>query len=143
MRHRASTVPLTTWPPPGPLSTKPVGALAGLACQPPKASRWSPLASLMRWSSLNTAARPSALIGLAAKDATIAQQRYEITDLRRRLAESEADAYRLRVGPWGTTERKVTPRPARCRSVRSCRLVAPPPSPRPKPLSSQFTVSEP
>ncbi len=34
---------------------------------------------------------------LAAKDATIAQQRYEITDLRRRLAESEADAYRLRV----------------------------------------------
>jgi outer membrane protein TolC len=34
---------------------------------------------------------------LTAKDATIAQQRYEITDLRRRLAESEADAYRLRV----------------------------------------------
>ncbi len=34
---------------------------------------------------------------LAAKDATIAQQRYEITDLRRRLAESEADAYRLRI----------------------------------------------
>ena len=34
---------------------------------------------------------------LAAKDATIAQQRYEIADLRRRLAESEADAYRLRV----------------------------------------------
>ena len=34
---------------------------------------------------------------LAAKDATIAQQRYEITDLRRRLAASEADAYRLRV----------------------------------------------
>ena len=34
---------------------------------------------------------------LAAKDATIAQQRYEISDLRRRLAESEADAYRLRV----------------------------------------------
>jgi hypothetical protein len=30
---------------------------------------------------------------LAAKDATIAQQRYEITDLRRCLAESEADAY--------------------------------------------------
>jgi hypothetical protein len=28
----------------------------------------------------------------AAKDATIAQLRYEITDLRRRLAESEADA---------------------------------------------------
>jgi preprotein translocase subunit SecA len=34
---------------------------------------------------------------LAAKDATIAQQRYEITDLRRRLAESEADIYRLRI----------------------------------------------
>jgi hypothetical protein len=30
---------------------------------------------------------------LTAKDATIAQQRYEITDLRRCLAESEADAY--------------------------------------------------
>ena len=31
------------------------------------------------------------------KDATIAQQRYEISDLRRRLAESEADEYRVRV----------------------------------------------
>jgi hypothetical protein len=45
---------------------------------------------------------------LAAKDATIAQQRYEITDLRRRLAEREADAYRLCVSLPIATGQKST-----------------------------------
>jgi len=48
---------------------------------------------------------------LATKDATITQQRYEITDLRRRLADSEADAYRLRVALQVLTGRPL-PEPA-------------------------------
>jgi hypothetical protein len=44
---------------------------------------------------------------LAAKDATIAQLRYEAKDLRRRLAESEAGADRLRIALQVLTGRAV------------------------------------
>jgi len=47
---------------------------------------------------------------LAAKDATIARLQYEAKDLRRRLAESEADADRLRIALQVLTGRPLPDR---------------------------------
>jgi outer membrane protein TolC len=47
---------------------------------------------------------------LAAKDATIAQERYEIKDLRRRLAQAETEAERLRTALQVLTGRPLPDR---------------------------------